>query len=130
MNDKKAILLTSNDIIKIHDSIISISKGMTGIKNKGQLEASVDNTYETFFGTNIYPTIKEKAARLCFSIIKNHCFNDANKRTGFLIMIITLKINNENIFFTNEEALLFVSNVATDSIEYEDILRWIEEKIH
>lgn len=37
---------------------------------------------QSVFGEDAYPTIEEKAAHLLYFIIKNHPFNDGNKRSG------------------------------------------------
>lgn len=41
---------------------------------------AVNNIYQTFGGTELYPTLEEKAAMLLYSITKDHCFHDGNKR--------------------------------------------------
>lgn len=37
---------------------------------------------QSVFGEDAYPSIEEKAAHLLYFIIKNHPFNDGNKRSG------------------------------------------------
>ena len=37
---------------------------------------------QTVFGEEAYPTIEEKAAHILYFIVKNHPFNDGNKRSG------------------------------------------------
>lgn len=49
---------------------------MDGVRDKGLVEASLSNVFDTYFGVDQYPTIEEKAARLCYSLIKNHAFLD------------------------------------------------------
>lgn len=51
-------------------------------KNSGNLEGVFGNVFQTAFGQDVYPTLEEKAAHLLYFIIKNHPFNDGNKRTG------------------------------------------------
>lgn len=50
-------------------------------KNKN-LEGIFGNVFQTAFGEEVYSTLEEKAAHLLYFIIKNHPFNDGNKRTG------------------------------------------------
>ena len=38
--------------------------------------------FQSVFGQDAYPTVEEKAAHLLYFIIKNHPFNDGNKRSG------------------------------------------------
>ena len=44
-----------------------------------------------------------KAARLGFSLIKNHPFVDGNKRIGVLVMLVFLEINGVVIDCSDEE---------------------------
>lgn len=51
-------------------------------KTKGNLEGIFGNVFQSVFGQDAYPTIEEKAAHLLYFIVKNHPFNDGNKRSG------------------------------------------------
>jgi len=56
-------------------------------KNKGSLQGILGNVYQSAFGADVYPTLEEKAANLLYFIIKNHPFNDGNKRSGAFAFI-------------------------------------------
>jgi death-on-curing family protein len=56
-------------------------------KNSGNLEGILGNVLQSAFGQDVYPTVEEKAAHLMYFIIKNHPFNDGNKRTGAFAFI-------------------------------------------
>ena len=60
-------------------------------KNRGALEGILGNVLQNIFGEELYPTIEEKAAHLLYFIIKNHPFNDGNKRTAAFSFIRFLK---------------------------------------
>jgi death-on-curing family protein len=51
-------------------------------KNKDSLAGIFANTFQSAFGEEVYPSIEEKAAHLLYFIVKNHPFNDGNKRSG------------------------------------------------
>jgi len=51
-------------------------------KNKNSLEGILGNVLQNIFGEDTYKTIEEKATHLLYFVIKNHPFNDGNKRTG------------------------------------------------
>lgn len=44
--------------------------------------SSVNQIYQTFGGSELYPSLEEKAAMLLYLIVKNHSFFDGNKRIG------------------------------------------------
>ncbi len=56
-------------------------------KNEASLQGMMGNIYQSAFGEDVYPTLEEKAANLLYFIIKNHPFNDGNKRTAAFAFI-------------------------------------------
>ncbi len=83
------------DIAKLKTDLI-IKKEATNFfaqeKTKGNLESIVNNVFQNVFGQELYPSIEEKAAHLLYFIVKNHPFNDGNKRSGAFAFIWLLKI--------------------------------------
>lgn len=60
-------------------------------KTKWSLEWILGNVFATAFWEEVYPTVEEKAAHLLYFIVKNHPFNDGNKRSGAFSFIWFLK---------------------------------------
>ena len=56
----------------------------------GEFEGILKNIYQTFGGCELLPTAQEKAANLIYYIIKDHPFNDGNKRVGAFMFILFL----------------------------------------
>ncbi|NWG27099.1 MAG: virulence protein RhuM/Fic/DOC family protein [Ignavibacteriaceae bacterium] len=65
-----------------------------GQENGNQFKAILKNIYQTFGGIDLYPSLEEKAAHLLYFIIKDHPFNDGNKRIGSFLFIYYLDRNN------------------------------------
>ncbi len=63
-------------------------------KRLGNLSSIVGNVFQSVFGEDAYPTIEEKAAHLLYFIIKNHPFNDGNKRSGAFAFVWFLRKAN------------------------------------
>jgi prophage maintenance system killer protein len=57
-------------------------------------KSSIIDIYQTFGGQDVYPSVQEKAANLLYFIIKNHSFNDGNKRIAAAIFVVYLQKNN------------------------------------
>jgi prophage maintenance system killer protein len=51
------------------------------------------NLEQTAFGDAAYPTIESKAAHLLYFVVKNHPFNDGNKRCGAFLFVDFLHRN-------------------------------------
>jgi death on curing protein len=85
-------MISIEEVSIIHDELIDKFGAGRGIRNLGALEAALNRPYQTFGGEELYPTCFEKATALGESIIMNHPFIDGNKRTGYLLMEIELRL--------------------------------------
>jgi death-on-curing protein len=68
--------LTLSEILDLYDSIIRQSGGTFGIRNRDALESALAQSKMSFGGSDLYPTLIEKAAVLGYSLIMNHPFVD------------------------------------------------------
>ena len=99
-------------VIELHKRIIEETGGIQGIRDEGILESALAAPFITFGKKDLYPTVIQKAARLGYGIASNHAFVDGNKRTGALIMIIFLKLNDIHLNYSkNELVKIFVDIV-------------------
>jgi death-on-curing protein len=78
------------------------------------------------FGEDLYPTIYDKAAVYLFCIIKNHPFNDANKRTGCTATYLFLQANNIPIQFSDEDYEDLAVSIASGQISKETATWFLE----
>lgn len=117
--------LSKEQVIKIHNMLISQTGGSDGIRDEGLLESALNAPFETFDGEYIYRTIKAKAAKLGYFLVKNHPFIDGNKRIGILVMITFLEINGVEVTCTDEELITLGLGLADGTIDDEDLLNWI-----
>lgn len=60
-------------------------------KKSGNLNGIFGSVFQSVFGQDAYPTVEEKAAHLLYFIVKNHPFNDGNKRSGAFAFIWLLQ---------------------------------------
>lgn len=119
------IRLSKGQIIKIHNMLIEQTGGSNGIRDEGLLDSSLNAPFQTFDGEYFYRTIKAKAAKLGYFLVKNHPFIDGNKRTGILVMITFLEINGFEITCTDEELITLGLGLAEGTINDKDLLNWI-----
>jgi len=119
------ILLTTDEIKKLHLKIINKTGGRTGIRDIGLLESAVASANAGFGNFERYPTVEEKSARLCFSLISNHAFVDGNKRIGILVLLMTLDLNNIRLKYQQDELVELGIEVAAKNVDYEFIYNWI-----
>lgn len=83
-----------NDLQKLKNELIKkeeASELFAQEKKQGTLEGIFGTVFQSVFGQDAYPSLEEKAAHLMYFIIKNHPFNDGNKRSGAFSFIWLLQ---------------------------------------
>ncbi len=78
--------LTLSEVLYLFRRLIARSGSAVGIRDLSGLESALGQPRMTFGGNDLYATMVEKAAALCFSIVVNHPFVDGNKRAGHATM--------------------------------------------
>ena len=117
-------------IIDLHDKLISKLGGEKGLISENLLLSSLFRPfYGLADGTELYPSIVDKAAVLIHSLIKNHPFVDGNKRTAAHVTKIFLRENYFDWNFTNDEIVNFVLNIANNKVDINYMKSWIRERI-
>lgn len=123
------IILNKEQVIAIHSILINQSGGIDGVRDRNLLDSALKAPFQTFSGEDLYPTIPQKAACLCFGLINNHSFLDGNKRIGILVMMTFMELNNMPITCTDEELIQLGLGVASNSIGQNEVLSWIIERM-
>ena len=119
------IILNADEIIKMHSLLCRKTGGADGLRDRGLLESAIYSAQMTFGDVEIYPTIEEKCARLCYGLTSNHPFADGNKRIGVLTMLVSLRLNGIELKFTQEELIELSLSTASGKLTYDDILNWV-----
>jgi len=95
------------------------------VKDEGRLESSLAQPFQSIEGKELYPTLVDKAAILYYLCIKNHPFEDGNKRMGIFSLLLYLYKNGYWLDTTNDE--LFDITVYTASSKVEDMQEVVEK---
>jgi death-on-curing protein len=120
------IILTVQEIIRLHEKLIAATGGSHGVRDTGLLESAALGCYQTFGDDELYPSTEEKAARMAFAICKNHPFVDGNKRAAVMSMLAILRMNGIALSYTQPELIRLGLGIAEGSISYDDIVAWIK----
>jgi death-on-curing protein len=90
---------------------------------------AVAQPWMTFGGTDLYPSMIEKSAALCFSLVKNHPFVDGNKRVGHAAMETLLVLNGFQIDASTDEQEQLLLALAAGQLSREDLVGWLREQV-
>ena len=116
-------------VLALHRRIIQTSGGSEGVRDQGGLESAIAQPLMTFGGQDLYPTVIEKAAALCFSLIRNHPFVDGNKRVGHAVMEEFLIFSGYRIDATVDMQEQIILGVASGEVSREQLAEWLREHI-
>ena len=121
------IILSNEQVLKLHTSIIKTTGGSDGIRDEGMLDLALNNPFQSFGGKELYPSIQAKAARLCFGLVRNHAMLDGNKRLGTHVMLVFLALNGYELSYSQKELSDVILELASGNIGEKEILQWIIE---
>ena len=82
-----------------------------GNEKDNSFKSTLGAIYQTFDGKDVYPTLEEKAANLLYMLVKNHSFNDGNKRIAAALFIYFLEKNNL-LFDSNKNPIIDNNTLA------------------
>lgn len=119
--------LKIEQVITFHDQMIEQYGGLHGMRDLGLLESALAMPRATAFGQDLHPTVYDKAAAYLFHIVKNHPFNDGNKRAGAFAACVFLSANGISVDFSDEKYEVLVVAVAEGKADKQQIAQFFEE---
>ena len=124
----KAVRYLSLDmVVAIHDDMVERYGGSFGIRDLNLIQSALARPQASFAGQDLYPTIIDKAAALFHSLLFNHAFIDANKRTAITSLARFLYMNGYDLMVSNKEFVSFPLRVENTHPGIEEIASWIEK---
>lgn len=120
-------MFTKEEVLLIHTKVIKVHGGGNGVRDMGGLESAIARPFQTYGGEYLYTSTFERAAAIGESIIMNHPFVDGNKRTGYVLMETTLRLEAIKINAADEELYSFIINISTGIIHFDEIVSWLKE---
>ena len=99
-----------------------------GNEKDDSFRSSIGQIYQTFDGTELYPSVEEKAAMLLYLVTKNHSFSDGNKRIAATLFLWVM--NNNAILYRPDGTKRIADNtlvaltlmIAESKTEEKDIM--------
>ena len=121
--------LRLSEVLYLHDCILKESGGRHGVRNQGGLESALALPRQTFGDVELYPSAIEKAAILCFALVKNHPFVDGNKRVGHAAMEVFLLQNGLELIADIDEQEQVMLHLASGKMTQEEFIAWLRNKV-
>jgi len=119
-------IVSLRQVLLLHEYMVRKYGGSSGVRDLGMLKSAVYRPFATFAGQDLYVDIYLKSAAFIQSIVKNHPFLDANKRTAFSATYVFLKRNGILISASQKTVVKFMVQVANKNLSVDEISSWIK----
>ncbi len=117
--------LTVAQVLAVHDQVIAETGGEPGVVSHKTLAAAVAVPKTTFYGTDIYAGLFDKAAALFEALVRNHPFVDGNQRTGMAAAALFLRGNGYQLTTAQAESVQLTRQVGAGSLDRKEIAAWL-----
>lgn len=121
--------LTVAEVLTLQAAIIRDSGGKEGLHDLGALESAVALPKQSFGGTDLYPTVIDKAAAIGYSLVCNHAFVDGNKRVGHAAMEVFLVLNGFEILESVDEQERTILLLADGRLSRLEFSAWLASRV-
>lgn len=121
---RDAVIIETAEYQNVIDAMRNeFSSDLFGKEKDTGFESSIRQIHQSFDGTEMYPSVEEKAAMLLYLIVKNHSFVDGNKRIAAACFLYFLERNgllyrkNGDTIISNEALAALTLFVAVSKPE-------------
>jgi death on curing protein len=113
--------------LAIHHGEVEKFGGSHGVRDLNLLDSALQRPQSSFMGEDLYPGVFNKAAAILHSILLNHPFIDANKRTATVSMAYFLHLNGYELEMSQEELVELALKVESKQLDLEQISKWLKD---
>ena len=124
MKNKEPLWIEERDVLAIHDRLLALHGGATGLRDRGLLESALARPRQHHAYANISDVV-EMAALYTAGIIRNHPFADGNKRTGFVIGVVFLELHGFDFKASEADATQAVMGLAAGTLDEAGYAAWL-----
>ena len=124
MKKKEPLWIEERDALAIHDRLLALHGGATGLRDQGLLESALARPRQHYSYARI-SDIVALAALYTVDIVGNHPFVDGNKRTGFVIGVLFLELHGYDFNASEEDATQAVMGLAAGTLDELAYTAWL-----
>jgi death on curing protein len=125
---REIIWIDERDTLALHDRLLAIDGGPPGVRDAGLLQSALARPHQLHaYGDK--PDITEMAAAYIAGIVRNHPFLDGNKRTGFLVGVLFLELNDYHFTATEESTAQAILSLAAGTLDEPALAAWLRANV-
>ena len=124
---KEIVFIPRDIIVSIHEKLIDLYGGISGIQNEGLLDSALEQPKIMYDGDYLHDSLIKMAAAYGFHLCMNHPFVDGNKRIALVAMDIFLQRNGYEISASEKEVYEVIIKLAADKLTKNELSVWLED---
>ena len=111
-------------VLTLHEQLLAEFGGLSGVRDAGLLDSALARPQNLVaYGQ---PDAFDLAASYGFGIVKNHPFNDGNKRTGFTVAVLFLELNGYRFQAAEADAIVRTLALAAGAMKEAEYAAWLK----
>ena len=111
----------------MHAELIAEHGGLAGPVRIAELEAALGRPQHQYNYSKPTPSLDRLAAAYGYSLARNHCFADGNKRIALAVIDVFLQLNGRELTAEEIDAAEIVRSVAAGRLAEDELAAWISE---
>lgn len=117
--------LLKQAVIAMHDELIALHGGSSGIRDDGLLESALARPMNVYSYNN-EATIFDLAASYGEGLCKNHAFVDGNKRIALVATAVFLRLNGHQLIAPEAAAATLFEELAAGNVDNDTLCAWLK----
>jgi death-on-curing protein len=125
---KEPLWVEARALILLHAESLAEHGGLWGVRDEAALESSLARPRHLHNYRND-ADIAALAAAYGWGLIRNHPFNDGNKRVGFLAIGLFLGLNGFRLAADPVESVQIIIRIAENRIGEKALAEWVRQHL-
>jgi death-on-curing protein len=116
-------------VAAMHAELIAEHGGLAGPARIAELEAALGRPRYQYRYSESSASLASLAAAYGYSLARNHCFADGNKRIALAVIDVFLQMNGRELTAEELDAAEIIQSVAAGKLTEEQLTKWISEQM-
>ena len=135
-DDASSLEAMAGAVMRLHNTLLTIGRcyttdaaGDRAMLELGRIESVLAGAFCTIFGqspADRFTDIFDQVAYVAEHMVKDHIFEDGNKRIGTHAMLVFLDINQISLNYEDKDLIETILAVASGTLDYNGLLSWLQ----
>jgi death-on-curing protein len=117
------VLIPADLVILIHDTVLNPGE-LQGLARDKSIEGALGRV-ENRVNYGMIGDVFDLGAAYAEAVSQRHCFNDANKRTAYEVMVVAMQANGARMTFVPDIVGPRIIELAQERLAADDLAEWL-----